>query len=80
MNPNLPKSLPALSMDEGHNAYRTRFRGEAMHIVAPDGRVVAAEGDLVGVNGTVRDGGSFCMSGPQLHVSRIVDVVRRDGQ
>ena len=43
-----------------------------------DGAVLASEGDLLGVDGRVREGGSVCMVGPQLHVSRIVDVLRRE--
>jgi hypothetical protein len=39
--------------------------------------VLASEGDLLGLDGAVREGGSLCMAGPQLHVSEIVEVVRR---
>jgi hypothetical protein len=60
------------------DAYRSRIRNGRIRIVVPDGALVASEGDLLGVNGTVREGGSLCMAGPQLHVSRIVDVVPRD--
>ena len=59
------------------DAYRSRIRDGQIQILDTDGSVVASEGDLLGVNGTVREGGSVCMAGPQLHVSRIVDVVPR---
>jgi hypothetical protein len=59
------------------DAYRSPIRNGRIRILTPDGSVLAVEGDLLGVNGTVREGGSVCMAGPQLHVSRIVEVVPR---
>lgn len=60
------------------DAYRSRIRGGRVQILNAGGGVVALEGDLLGINGTVREGGSLCMAGPQLHVSKIVEVVPRD--
>ena len=57
--------------------YQSRIRAGRIQILGANGAVLASEGDLLGVNGTVREGGSVCMAGPQLHVSRIVDVVPR---
>jgi hypothetical protein len=62
------------------DGYRSRVRGGAIEIAAPGGAIVATEGDLLGLNGRVREGGSLCMSGPQLHVSKIVDVLPRADQ
>ena len=59
------------------DAYRSRVRDGRIQIQDADGAVIASEGDLLGVDGRVREGGSVCMVGPQLHVSRIVDVLRR---
>ena len=59
------------------DGFRLRERDGRAVIVDPDRNVVAGEGDLVGLNGEVRGGGSFCMVGPLLHVSKIVDVVPR---
>ena len=64
----------ALILPEG---YRSRLRGGKVQIVGPSGAIVATEGDLLGLDGRVRNGGSFCMVGPQLHVSRIVEVASR---
>lgn len=69
-----PDGVLELILPDG---YRARVRRERMQIVGPDGGVVATEGDLLGLDGRVRSGGSFCMVGPQLHVARFVDVVSR---
>ena len=60
------------------DGFRLRERNGRAVIVDSDRAVVAAEGDLVGLNGDVGGGGSFCMVGPRLHVSKIVEVVPRD--
>lgn len=60
------------------DGFRIRERGGRAVIVDDRRMVVAGEGDLVGLNGKVGGGGSFCMVGPRLHVSKIVDVVARD--
>jgi hypothetical protein len=57
--------------------YRSRVRGDGIQILDGDRVVLASEGDLLGLDGAVREGGSLCMAGPQLHVSEIVEVVRR---
>lgn len=59
------------------DAYRSRIRDGRIQILDAGGTVLASEGDLLGVDGRVRQRGSVCMVGPQLHVSRIVDVLRR---
>jgi hypothetical protein len=59
------------------DGYSSRIRRGRVEIVDAGGRVRASEGDLLGLNGNVREGGSFCMAGPQLHVSKIVEVVPR---
>jgi hypothetical protein len=59
--------------------YRARVRDGQVRILDGSGRVVASEGDLLGVNGEVREGGASCMTGPRLHVSRIVEVLPREG-
>ena len=59
------------------DAYRSRIRDGRIQILEADDEVLAAEGDLLGIDGRVREGGSVCMAGPQLHVSRIVDILRR---
>ena len=59
------------------DAYRSRIRDGRIQILDAGGSVLATEGDLLGIDGKVREGGSVCMVGPQLHVSRIVDVLRR---
>ncbi|MCI0345711.1 MAG: hypothetical protein L0221_09755, partial [Chloroflexi bacterium] len=60
------------------NGYRLRERDGRAVILDADRSVVAGEGDIVGVDGEVRPGGSFCIVGPQLHVAAIVDVLRRE--
>jgi hypothetical protein len=60
------------------DAYRSRIRAGRIQILDAGGAVLASEGDLLGVDGLVREGGSFCMVGPQLHVSKIVEVLRRE--
>ena len=60
------------------DAYGSRIRGGRIQILDADGAVLAAEGDLLGVDGKVREGGSVCMVGPQLHVSTVVEVLRRE--
>jgi hypothetical protein len=62
------------------DAYGSRIRDGRIQILEDDGTVLASEGDLLGIVGKVREGGSVCMAGPQLHVSRIVQVVPRDEQ
>ena len=69
-----PDGVLELILPDG---YRGRVRRDRLQIVGPGGTVLANEGDLLGLDGRVRNGGSFCMVGPQLHVSRIVEVVRR---
>lgn len=69
-----PDGVLELILPDG---YRARVRRERMQIVGPSGAIVASEGDLLGLDGRVRSGGSFCMVGPQLHVSRFVEVVSR---
>lgn len=59
------------------DGYRSRIRSGQVQIVGPGGAVVAQEGDLLGLDGRVREGGSFCMAGPQLHVTRIREVAAR---
>jgi hypothetical protein len=59
-------------------AYRSRIHDGRIQILNAVGAVLAAEGDLLGIDGRVREGGSVCMAGPQLHVSKIVDILRRE--
>ena len=59
------------------DAYGSRIRNDRIQILDADGEVLASEGDLLGIDGRVREGGSVCMVGPQLHVARIVEVLRR---
>ena len=59
------------------DAYRSRIRDGRIQILDANGGVLASEGDLLGVDGKVREGGSVCMVGPQLHVAKIVEVLRR---
>jgi hypothetical protein len=59
------------------DAYRSRIRNGQVHLLDANRRVIASEGDLLGIDGKVREGGSFCMVGPQLHVSKVVEVVHR---
>lgn len=59
------------------DAYRSRVRGGQVQLLEAGGAVLAFEGDLLGIDGRVREGGSRCMAGPQLHVSEIVEVVHR---
>jgi len=79
----LVELCPILSMRDGGfelvlpDRYQSRVRNGHVQIMSADGSVIAAEGDLLGIDGTVREGGSICMVGPQLHVSRIADVLRR---
>lgn len=78
------ESCPILYEREGvlelvlPDGYRSRIRGDAVQILGPGGAVVASEGDLIGVNGRVGGGGSFCLVGSRLHVSKIVEVRPRD--
>ena len=80
----LVESCPILYLRSGlielilPDGYRSRIRGGRVQILTARGGVVASEGDLLGIDGRVREGASVCMAGPQLHVSRIVDVVPRD--
>ena len=60
------------------DGYRSRIRGGAVEILDPAGAPVAAEGDLIGVNGKVGGGGSACLAGPRLRVTKIVEVRPRD--
>jgi hypothetical protein len=60
--------------------YSSRIRDGHVQILSTNRLVIADEGDLLGIDGTVREGGSVCMVGPQLHVSRIVEVLRRDSR
>jgi hypothetical protein len=60
------------------DGFRIRKRGGRAVIVDDRRMVVAGEGDLVGLNGKVGGRGSFCIVGPRLHVSKIVDVVARN--
>jgi len=59
--------------------YTSRVRDGHVQILSTNRFVIADEGDLLGIDGSVRDGGSVCMAGPQLHVTRIVDILRREG-
>ena len=59
--------------------YTSRVRNGRVQILSANRVVIADEGDLLGIDGTVREGGSVCMAGPQLHVARIVDVLPREG-
>jgi hypothetical protein len=62
------------------DVYRSRIREGRIQILGEDGTVLASEGDLLGIDGRVREGGSVCMVGPQLHVSKIVEVLRRESE
>ena len=79
----LVEACPVLFLRDGvfelilPDRYSSRIRDGRVHILSTNRFVIASEGDLLGINGTVREGGSVCMAGPQLHVSRIVEVVRR---
>ena len=79
----LVETCPVLFLREGvfelilPDRYTSRIRDGKVHILSTTRFEIAAEGDLLGINGEVREGGSVCMVGPQLHVSRIVEVVRR---
>lgn len=79
----LVETCPVLFLRDGvfelilPDRYASRIRDGRVHILDSNQQVMASEGDLLGINGTVREGGSVCMVGPQLHVSRIVEVVRR---
>jgi hypothetical protein len=60
------------------DGFAVRRRDGRAVILGPAGAPIAGEGDLVGINGEVRRGiGPYCMVGPQLHVTRIVEVVAR---
>jgi hypothetical protein len=57
--------------------YRLRTRQGRAVIVDEDRTLIAGEGDIVGLNGEIGGGGSFCLVGPKLHVTKIVDVLSR---
>jgi len=62
------------------DGYRSRIRAGAVELVNPRGTVIASEGDLIGVNGKVRDGGSSCLVGTRLRVTKIVEVRHREAE
>jgi hypothetical protein len=82
----LVETCPVLFLRDGvfelilPDRYGSRIRDGRVQILSTNRFVIASEGDLLGINGTVREGGSVCMAGPQLHVSRIVEVLSRDGE
>jgi hypothetical protein len=81
----LVETCPVIYQREGvlelilPDRYSSRIRDGHVQILSTNRFVIAEEGDLLGINGTVREGGSVCMVGPQLHVSRIVDILPREG-
>lgn len=62
------------------DTHRSRIRDGRIQILDARGEILASEGDLLGVDGRVRAGGSVCMVGPQLHVSKIVEVLHRNAE
>jgi hypothetical protein len=73
----VPEGVLELILPTG---YRGRVRDGRVQILDANGAVLASEGDVLGIDGKVREGGSFCMVGPQLHVSKIVEVLPRDAK
>jgi hypothetical protein len=59
------------------DGYRLRQRDGRAVILDRDRMVIAGEGDIVGLNGEIGGGGSICMVGPTLHVTKFVDVLPR---
>lgn len=82
----LVETCPVLYLRDGvselilPDRYSSRVRDGRVQILSTNQVVIASEGDLLGIDGTVREGGSVCMVGPQLHVSKIVEVLPRDGK
>ena len=60
------------------DGYRSRIRAGRVQLLDSTGAIVAAEGDLIGVNGKVGGGGSSCLVGSRLHVTKIVEVRHRE--